>query len=156
MCGRAMRARSGCFGRTIPDRSFARIALRRARSVRRSARTVRSTAPTAWPIGRPPAVSGDAEPWPTMRARDAPGQVEITFRYSRHVGPRQVHGGLTLQFDSLRPYAFVSRCGGNPRRIRGVAPLRLERREPADQADQFGLALDAELRINLFDGIADR
>ena len=39
-----------------------------------------------------------------------PGQVEITFRYSRHVGPRYVHGGLTLQFDSLQPYAFVSRA----------------------------------------------
>jgi hypothetical protein len=39
-----------------------------------------------------------------------PGQVEITFRYSRHVGPTYVHGGRTLQFDSLRPYAFVSRA----------------------------------------------
>jgi len=39
-----------------------------------------------------------------------PGQVEITFSYTRHVGPRYVHGGLTLQFDSLRPYAFVSRA----------------------------------------------
>jgi hypothetical protein len=37
-----------------------------------------------------------------------PGQVEITLRYSRHVGPKHVHGGLTLQFDSLQPYAFVS------------------------------------------------
>jgi hypothetical protein len=39
-----------------------------------------------------------------------PGQVEITFRYSRHVGPKYIHGGLTLQFDSLQPYAFVSRA----------------------------------------------
>lgn len=39
-----------------------------------------------------------------------PGQVEITFRYSRHVGPKFVHGGLTLQFDALQPYAFVSRA----------------------------------------------
>jgi hypothetical protein len=38
-----------------------------------------------------------------------PGQIEITFRYSRHVGGEYVHGGLTLQFDSLRPYSFVSR-----------------------------------------------
>src|SRR5215470_12048946 len=37
-----------------------------------------------------------------------PGQVEITFRYSRHIGPRHIHGGLTLQFDALKPYAFVS------------------------------------------------
>jgi hypothetical protein len=37
-----------------------------------------------------------------------PGQVEITLRYSRHIGPKHVHGGLTLQFDSLQPYAFVS------------------------------------------------
>src|SRR5215472_10928166 len=36
-----------------------------------------------------------------------PGQVEITFRYSRHIGPTYVHGGLTLQFDALQPYAFV-------------------------------------------------
>ncbi len=39
-----------------------------------------------------------------------PGQVEISFRYSRHVGGTFVHGGLTLQFDSLRPYSFVSRA----------------------------------------------
>ena len=39
-----------------------------------------------------------------------PGQVEISFRYSRHVGPKYVHGGLTLQFDSLKPYAFITRA----------------------------------------------
>ena len=37
------------------------------------------------------------------------GQVQVTFSYSRHVGPAVIHGGLTLQFDSLRPYSFVSR-----------------------------------------------
>jgi hypothetical protein len=45
-----------------------------------------------------------------MRHAKHPGQVEITFRYSRHVGPMHVHGGLTLQFDGLQPYAFVSRA----------------------------------------------
>ena len=42
-------------------------------------------------------------------SRSHPGQVEITFRYMRHVGGKYVHGGLTLQFDSLRPYDFVSK-----------------------------------------------
>ena len=37
-----------------------------------------------------------------------PGQVEISIRYLRHVGPKDVHGGLTLRFDSLQPYAFES------------------------------------------------
>ena len=37
-----------------------------------------------------------------------PGQVEITFRYSRHVGPMHIHGGVTLQVDGLKPYGFVS------------------------------------------------
>ena len=45
-----------------------------------------------------------------MSSAKHPGQVEITFRYSRHVGPKYVQGGLTLQFDSLQPYAFVSRA----------------------------------------------
>jgi len=45
-----------------------------------------------------------------MTHNKRPGQIEITFSYLRHVGPRYVHGGLTLQFDSLRPYAFVSRA----------------------------------------------
>ena len=39
-----------------------------------------------------------------------PGQVEITFRFSRHIGPRYVGAGLTLEFDALRPYSFVSRA----------------------------------------------
>jgi len=45
-----------------------------------------------------------------MSERRNPGQVEISFRYSRHVGPTHIHGGLTLRFDSLRPYSFVSRA----------------------------------------------
>ncbi|MGY3451799.1 hypothetical protein [Bradyrhizobium sp. USDA 4353] len=37
-----------------------------------------------------------------------PGHVEITFEYTRHVGPTIVHGGVTLQFESARPYGFES------------------------------------------------
>ncbi len=39
-----------------------------------------------------------------------PGQIEVTFEYSRHVGPRFIHGAVTLSFDSLRPYSFVSKA----------------------------------------------
>ena len=38
-----------------------------------------------------------------------PGQVEISIRYLRHVGPMNIQGSLTLQFDSLRPYSFIAR-----------------------------------------------
>ena len=45
------------------------------------------------------------------------GQVEVSFSFSRHVGPRYVHGAVTLQFDGLLPYSFVSQAkwptGGN-------------------------------------------
>ena len=27
-----------------------------------------------------------------------PGQIEVTIEYFRHVGPRYIHGGLTLSF----------------------------------------------------------
>ncbi len=40
--------------------------------------------------------------------RDTTGIVEITISYRRYVGPMHVHGGLTLRFDSSRPYGFVS------------------------------------------------
>ena len=43
-----------------------------------------------------------------MSPSKKPGQIEVTLNYSRHVGGKFVHGGVTLQFDSLRPYAFVS------------------------------------------------
>jgi len=46
----------------------------------------------------------------SMSHAKRPGQVEISFKYSRHVGPTHIHGGLTLRFDSLQPYAFVSRA----------------------------------------------
>lgn len=39
-----------------------------------------------------------------------PGQIEVTFEYSRHVGSRFIHGSVTLSFDSLRPYSFVSKA----------------------------------------------
>ncbi len=39
-----------------------------------------------------------------------PGQVLVTFEYSRHVGPKHVHGGVSLRFDSQRPYSFESRA----------------------------------------------
>ena len=38
------------------------------------------------------------------------GQVEISFSFSRHVGPRYIHGAVTLEFDGLRPYSFVSQA----------------------------------------------
>jgi len=44
-----------------------------------------------------------------MEARSL-GQVSVTFEFSRHVGPRYIHGGVTLQFDSLRPHSFESRA----------------------------------------------
>jgi hypothetical protein len=34
----------------------------------------------------------------------------VSFEYSRHMGPRYVHGGVRLRFDSLRPYSFESRA----------------------------------------------
>ncbi len=36
------------------------------------------------------------------------GGVEVSFEYRRHVGPRFIHGGVTLQFDGHLPYRFVS------------------------------------------------
>jgi hypothetical protein len=37
-------------------------------------------------------------------------QVVVSFEFSRHVGPRFVHGAVRLRFDSLRPYSFESRA----------------------------------------------
>jgi hypothetical protein len=34
--------------------------------------------------------------------------VEVSFEYSRHVGPRFIHGAVTLQFDGHLPYEFLS------------------------------------------------
>jgi hypothetical protein len=41
---------------------------------------------------------------------NGPGQVEVSFRFARHVGPRFVHGAVTLQFDSLGPFSFTSKA----------------------------------------------
>lgn len=38
-----------------------------------------------------------------------PGQVLVAFEYSRHVGPKYIHGGVRLCFDSSQPYSFESR-----------------------------------------------
>ena len=39
-----------------------------------------------------------------------PGQVVVTFEFSRHMGPKYEQGGVRLRFDSLRPYSFESRA----------------------------------------------
>ena len=40
--------------------------------------------------------------------RKEAGQVEISFTYRRHMGPKFIHGSVKLRFDSLRPYSFTS------------------------------------------------
>jgi len=37
-----------------------------------------------------------------------PGEVEITFAFSRHLGPRFMHGGVTLQFHGASSFVFRS------------------------------------------------
>jgi hypothetical protein len=41
---------------------------------------------------------------------NGPGQIDVSFRFARHVGPRFVHGAVTLQFDSLGPFSFTSKA----------------------------------------------
>jgi hypothetical protein len=36
------------------------------------------------------------------------GGVDVTFEFLRHLGPRYIHGGVTLSFDANLPYAFIS------------------------------------------------
>ena len=36
------------------------------------------------------------------------GQVEVTLEFRRHVGPRFIHGAVTLSFDGSRPRSFTS------------------------------------------------
>ena len=43
-----------------------------------------------------------------MSAAKSIGQVEVSFSFARHVGPRYVHGAVTLQFDGSRSYSFSS------------------------------------------------
>ena len=38
------------------------------------------------------------------------GLVEVTFSYRRAAGGKSDHGGVTLRFDSTRPYSFVSQA----------------------------------------------
>jgi hypothetical protein len=35
-------------------------------------------------------------------------QTQISLRYYKHIGPKYLHGDVTLQFDSLQPYSFSS------------------------------------------------
>lgn len=43
-----------------------------------------------------------------MQTQKSAGQVEVSFSYSRHVGPRYIHGAVTLQLDATQPYSFSS------------------------------------------------
>jgi len=38
------------------------------------------------------------------------GLVEVSFSYRRAAGGKSVHGGVTLSFNSTRPYGFVSQA----------------------------------------------
>lgn len=38
------------------------------------------------------------------------GLVEVTFSYRRPAGGKSVHGGVTLRFNSTRPYSFASQA----------------------------------------------
>jgi hypothetical protein len=62
-----------------------------------------------------------------------PGLVEISVEYSRNVGPKHHHGGVTLSFDSAQPYSFSSEATWPAKdnyeaAIRGVVERELLRR----------------------------
>jgi hypothetical protein len=40
--------------------------------------------------------------------RTNPGQVEIAFEYSRHLGAKFIHGAVRIQLNALQPYSFRS------------------------------------------------
>ena len=40
--------------------------------------------------------------------RTKPGYVTVSFEYSRIVGPKSTHGGVTLSFEPGEEYSFVS------------------------------------------------
>jgi hypothetical protein len=42
------------------------------------------------------------------------GLVKVTFNYRRFTGGRYIHGGVTLRFDSTRPYNFLSQAQWPP------------------------------------------
>jgi hypothetical protein len=37
-----------------------------------------------------------------------PGYITVSFEYSRVVGPRSIHGGVTLSFEPAEEYSFAS------------------------------------------------
>ena len=43
-----------------------------------------------------------------MTTKKSIGEVEVSFSFARHVGPRFIHGAVTLQFDGSRGYSFKS------------------------------------------------
>jgi hypothetical protein len=36
------------------------------------------------------------------------GEIEVHFKFARHMGPKFIHGAVTLQFEAGRPYSFSS------------------------------------------------
>ena len=42
--------------------------------------------------------------------RRSPHETEVTFEFLRHVGPRFIHGGVTLRFEASEEYEFVTRA----------------------------------------------
>ena len=36
------------------------------------------------------------------------GLKEVTFEYLHHLGPRSMHGGVSLKFDGSKPFSFTS------------------------------------------------
>ena len=38
----------------------------------------------------------------------SPGYVTVRFQYSRHIGPRQVHGAVVIQFSPASTFQFTS------------------------------------------------
>jgi hypothetical protein len=39
-----------------------------------------------------------------------PGEVTVSFEYRRHIGPRFVHGSVTLQFSAGAAFQFCSKA----------------------------------------------
>lgn len=43
-----------------------------------------------------------------MKTSKSIGQVEVSFAFDRHVGPKFIQGAVTLQFDGTKAYSFKS------------------------------------------------
>lgn len=43
-----------------------------------------------------------------MMTKKSIGEIEVSFAFARHVGPRLIHGAVTLLFDGSRRYSFKS------------------------------------------------